>query len=167
MTATLVGSYTVGECLPIALDAQASLQAQLPSIQAKVTGALAAQAAVVLQPPTLAADLTAALGLVAQLQAAIALDLPSVTLDLALMAAIVAELQAELGSLTAQLDRFVSLGAAGVHLIVQDGTLGTLGGDVGGAAAAIGRSDTATRAVVMVTTTPAAWAGLSACVKVS
>jgi hypothetical protein len=167
VTATLVGSYTLGECIPLAAGAQLSLQAQLPALAAQVSGALAAQAAVTLQPPTLAADLQAALGLVAQLEAAIALGLPSVTLDLALMASIVADLQASLGALNAQLGLFLCLGTPGVHLVTQTGTLGALGNEIGAAASAIGPSTTPTNAVALICTTPAAWAAVSVAMRVS
>lgn len=167
MTASLVGEFTLGECLPLAAGAQVSLQAQLPELAARVAGALEAQAAVTLQPPTLAADLAAALGLVAQIQAAIALGLPSVTLDLALMASIVAELQASLGALQAQIALFACLGTPGVYLVAQDGTLGGLGADIGTAASVIGPSSTPTNAVALICTTPEAWAAVSVAMRVS
>lgn len=174
MTATYLGGFTVGECLPIAVTAKGGLDAAvavaLPELQAKVAGALEAQAALTLSPPTLAGDLQAAVALVGQLQAAVALGLPSAGIDLVAMAAVVAELQATIGGLQAQLalsaSLGVTLGGGGVHLITQDGTIGTLGSDVAGAASAIGSSLSPCKAVVLLATTDAAWAGISAAVKV-
>lgn len=165
MTATLVGSFTLGECLPLALGAQVSLEAQLPELQAKVTGALEAQAAITLSPPTLSGNLEAALGLVAQLEAAIALGMPSAGIDLTVMAAIVADLQASLGALQAQLSLFSCLGAPGVYLVSQSGTLGELGTDIGGVATAIGPGASACNAVALVCTTPEAWAAVSVAIR--
>lgn len=174
MTAYYLGGFTVGECLPIAVTAKGGLDAalavSLPEVQAKVAGALEAQAALSLDPPTLAGDLEAALALVGQLQAAVALGLPSAGIDLVGMAAVVAELQETLGGLQAQAalsaSLAVTLGGGGVHLITQEGTLGTLGNDVASAAGAIGNGSSLCKAVVMIATTDAAWAGISAAMRV-
>ncbi len=175
MTAYYLGGFTVGECLPIAVTAKAGIDASvrivLPSLEAKLAGALEVQAAITVSPPTLAVQLQAAIDLAAELQASIDLGLPGISVDLAAMASIIAEIQVELGSIQAQValsaSLGVTLGGAGVHLISQEGTLGSFGSDVGTAAGSIGASSTPCNAVCLVATTPEAWAAISAAVKTS
>jgi hypothetical protein len=175
VTAYYLGGFTVGECLPIAVQAlgaaDASIAVVLPNVTAKLAGALEAQAQLTINPPTLAGDLQAVLAFASQLQAAIALGLPSAGVDLAAMAAVIAEIQAELGSIQAQVSLSLALGlilaGAGVHLIAQEGTLGSLGSDIASETGSIGPSTTASHAVCLVATTSEAWAAISAAVRVS
>lgn len=116
-----MGQLTLGACVPSAVALVGALDAsigiELPSIEAKLAGALAVQASVAITPPTLEVQLDAALALVAQLQASIALGLPGISLDVSAMVAIIAELQASLGALQANL-------ALGLAIGLQLGTPG-------------------------------------------
>jgi hypothetical protein len=135
-----VGTVTVGGAIPLALTAQAELDAtlgvSLPEIQAKVDALIALTADLTLTPPTLAASLVNALALVAELQAAIALGVPSATLNLTAVAAALLDLQASLGTLTASAAFSASLaayfGQAGVSVYRYDGTLTQLPGAASG-----------------------------------
>lgn len=175
MSGTLVGTYSVGECLPIAVEAQAGIDAavavELPSLEAKLAGALTAQAGIILNPPTLATQLDAALALVAQLEAAIAVGVPGGVVDFAAMASIIAELQASIGTLQAQAALSASigltLGAGAVALIVSDGTLSNVGADIQSAASAVGDPDLHANAVVLLSVDAVTWAALQVAVKTS
>lgn len=167
MTATLIGTRSIGQCLPIAVSAnataKASLNLQLPSVQAELQGALDVQAEVTVNPPTLATSLQAALGLVAQLEASIALGLPSASIDLSVVAGIVAKLQAKLGSINAQLSATAALdlilgGAAGVHVITADAALDDLGSDIQSVAGGVATGSTRVRGVLLLATTDEVWA---------
>jgi hypothetical protein len=142
MSGTLahVGTVTVGGAIPLALTAQAELDAtlgvSLPEIQAKIDALVALSASLTITPPTLAASLVAALDTVAGLQAAIAAGVPSAALDLSAVAAALADLQAYLGTLTASAAFSASLaayfGQAGVSVYRYDGTLTQLPGAAAG-----------------------------------
>lgn len=119
MTATYVGSLTVGECIPVAVSARAKLDGavalagslraaldaalaiELPSLQARLEGLLALQASLNVTPPSLGASLEAAIKLVGALEASLELGLPGVDFQLAAVAALIAQLQVDLGSLQA------------------------------------------------------------------
>lgn len=94
------GQLSLGECMPLALQASAQLSTAigvaLPDVQARVDGLLALSIA----PPPSLADLLAALeALLGAIQTLIAVPLPDVTATVAALA----ELQATLGSLGASL----------------------------------------------------------------
>jgi hypothetical protein len=109
-----LGSRSLGQCVPLALQAQLGIDASvgivLPQITAQIEGAIELQANLTLNPPTLAANLQAALGLVAALEASIAIGAPSVSFQLAAVAELLAKLQADLGALNAQLAFSANLG---------------------------------------------------------
>jgi hypothetical protein len=137
MTLSYGGSLTLGQCIPLALQANAELDASiavsLPDVQARVTGLLS----VSIQPPPslpqLIADVTS---LLASLQGLLAAPLP----DVAATAAALAELQATLAQLTASLGFANGFGAllaqAGIYYYVYAGRADQLGPEVTSALAA-------------------------------
>jgi hypothetical protein len=135
MTVEYGGSLTLGQCIPMALAAQAQLDVaigvSLPSLQAKLAGALAAQLNLTTNPPTLAANLSAALALVASIQASIVAGLPSVDFQLTALAAIIADIELQIGSLTASasfsLNFLALLGSPGVRYYLYEGRADQLG----------------------------------------
>lgn len=174
MSAAVLGSYTLGECLPIAVSAKGALDAslgiQLPELNAKIAGMLAAQAALTLSPPTLAASLSAALDLVANLQESIALGLPSASINLAVVAGIVAELNASLGALNAQVALSAgfaaTFGVGGVRLIRADGPIETIGADLAGVLPSLGAPGADAHALVLAAVDSDAWAAIETALKV-
>ncbi len=133
MALTYAGSLTLGQAIPIALQAQAQLasavNAALPDVQARVDGLLA----VSIQPPPSLSDLIAsANALVASLSSLLAAPLP----DVGATADALASLQATLGQLSASLAFSVSLGSllssAGIHYYVYTGRADQVGSELGG-----------------------------------
>jgi len=130
-----VGSLTLGQCVPIAVRASASIAASvafvLPSLSAKLAGLLALQASLTLTPPSLTGNLQAALNLVSSLQASIGLGLPGVDFQLAAVAAALAEVQAQLAAIgvqaTFQAELDVILGTPGLHAWAYTGDADQLG----------------------------------------
>lgn len=135
MTATYHGSKTIGGCFPTTASAQLAIDAaiavSLPSITAKIAGALEAQAAITLNPPTLAGNLVIAQNLVLGLQAAITVGAPSVDASLSALAGLLAELETQAADLQAKAAfsaaLAVTLGGAGVHLYSYEGRAGDAG----------------------------------------
>lgn len=130
---TPLGSITLGAAVPIAVTAQAAVDAavgvSLPSVQAQIAGALAAQVALTVTPPSVQGQLDLALDMVAALQASI--SLPVVSVQLAGLATLLASLNAQLASLNVQVafsaSLSVLLGTAGLHAYRYDGLAGGLG----------------------------------------
>lgn len=117
MTFSYVGSLSLGQCLPIAVEAQLAV---VPEMSAKIAGLLEAQAALTITPPTLGGQVAAAYEMMLGLQASIDAGLPSASLDLSGLAAILAEVQA---SLSFWLSLGVTFGA-GVHMWTYSGLAG-------------------------------------------
>jgi len=130
------GHVTLGECVPLALRANAELGAAVsasqPDLQARVNGLLS----ISVRPPPSLADLIASVqALLAALQELAAAPLPDVDAN----AAALAELQAQLGalqvSLQFSLDFGALLGTPGVHYYAYlgraDGFGAALGAHVG------------------------------------
>ena len=140
MSFELLGFKSLGEVVPLALDATVALDASiglvLPEIQAKITGMIDLQAQLTLNPPSLVTSLNALLDLAAQFQAAIALGLPSASLDLTAVATALAELNLLLGQLNAQIALSLgfkaTLGSPGVALYRYSGSLEPLAGQLQG-----------------------------------
>lgn len=131
MPLTYAGSLTLGQAIPLALDAQAQLDTSvglaLPDVQARVDGLLALSVA---DPPSLDDLIASAQALLAALQALLVAPLP----DVAATAAALAELQTTLGSLSASLAFSASLGnllgTAGIHYYVYAGPANAVGGEL-------------------------------------
>lgn len=131
MTLSYSGSLTLGQAIPLALSAQAQLDASVGSavsdVQARVDGLLALS----LQPPPSLADLIAsATAVLSALQTLVAAPLP----DISATVAALAELQATLGQLQASLAFSASFGSllstAGIHYYVYAGAASALGGEL-------------------------------------
>lgn len=122
--ATYLGGKSIVSCLPgvfaALLQAQASINLQLPDLNAKISGAIAATANISITPPSL--DLSAAL--------AAALQFPGISVDISAMASLAAELNLTLGQLNIALGlilQLIGLGTAGVHLYMVEGDVGGMG----------------------------------------
>lgn len=111
-----LGQLTLGQCVPLALEAQAAV---VPVLAAKVAGLLKVEAALKITPPSVAAQLALAAKLVANLEVAP----PAASLDLSGVAKLLAELQA---SLSAWIAIGLSLGTPGIFAYSYSGPANTL-----------------------------------------
>ena len=148
---TLIGSLTVGACVPIAVTANAAL---LPQLQAQVDGLIAAAAQLSVTMPGIEATLAAVAALQAAVQAAFAL--PSATLTLEAIAAIQAQLEA---SLAAILAINASLGVPGVYAYTYTGSAGDIipgGIPDGGTTAHV-------NGIILLASDAGAWTAMKAC----
>lgn len=171
MAFTSLGEYTLGEVVPVALEATAaatlSLNAQLPQLQAKLAALAQLQANVALKPPNILATIQLLTTLIGSLQAAIAVGTPSLTVDATALLAVIAEITTLIGSLSAQLGIVAgieaSLGGASVHLLKFDGTVSELA--PGGVPGLSGSADV--QALVQVAASSVAWDAMAAVFKTS
>lgn len=139
-----VGTLSIGQCIPTLLTANAALSATLdatlPSLQAKLAAALALQASLTITPPSLSGNIQIALDLLASLQASVSLNLPGIDFQLAAVAQLIAQIQLDLGSLSIQLsfslELTLLLGAAGIHAYIYGGEAQAFGPEL--AAATVG-----------------------------
>jgi len=160
VTAELVGQVSVGQCVPTTASLVATSVAEL---SAKIAGALALQAQITLTPPTLATQITSVAALLASLEAqlaiSISLGLPEVSVDLTVMLAVLAELQASLAALAALT---VTLGTAGVYVIVHNGDAATHGSEVQAIVDGIAPPGNNVHSVTYLATAPAVFEALGA-----
>lgn len=167
MTASYIGSQTLGTCLPLALSAQVAITGSvgigLPEISGKIAGLLNVQAALTIAPPDLSGTINAVAQVAAQLQAAI--SGPTVTLQVGAIAALLVQLNLQLGQLNAYLAFDMQLGTPGVHMWTYSGPASSLGPEL---ATVIGAGPPGalpldpTGAVVFAATAPAARVALGA-----
>jgi hypothetical protein len=115
-TARLLGTRTLGACIP---GAAALIAAAKADVLSKIAGTIEAQARLTAQPPTLAANLQIAQQIVVSLQAAIAIGAPVLDLQVAALAKVLAELQAQLAAVVA-----LNLDQAGIAVYTYDGAIG-------------------------------------------
>jgi hypothetical protein len=135
---TYLGSKSVGDCMPLAVQAQASLDAQLasglPDVEAKLSGLVAVSAALTIGPPELSATITAALDNVAQLQASLSVGGPSVTLQVTAIADMIAEIGLEVAALQAKVAASAAIaatfGAGGIHAYLYTGPADQMGSEM-------------------------------------
>lgn len=111
MTASYLGSASLGAFCPVAVSAQAVAVGQLPDVQARIAGALAVQASLTVAPPDFDGTVSALAAVAASLQ----LVGPSVTLQVGAVAALLAELELLLLQLQAMVSIGVLLGSPGIH----------------------------------------------------
>jgi hypothetical protein len=175
VSATYLGELSIGDALPgangVAVAGATGINSALPDILARI----AALQAFVPLPTSFVEQLATAESIVASVQAGIELGLPVPSLDaqIAQMAALVASLLAQVEAINAQLTLVASfralLGEAGIHAIAFAGLVGSFGGDVDGALASVGAlvPGESANAVVLLTTSPAAWSALSQIAKVT
>lgn len=160
MTAGLVGQVSVGQCVPTTASLVA---ASVTEIGAKLAGAVATSVAITVSPPTLTTKITAVTNLLAaleaQLAAQLALGLPEVGVDLTVMATVIAELQASLAALVALT---VTLGTAGVYVIVHEGASETHGPEVQAIVNGIAPAGNNVHSVTLLCTAPAVFEALGA-----
>lgn len=172
MTVTYLGSLTTGAAIPgaatLAAAGTAGINLALPDIQARLAGLLSFTPT----PISLTANLAVATSVIASLQTSIALGVspPDISAQLAIVAALVAELTAAVASVNAQLGIIAGfpLSAAGVYAYTYAGQADQLGS---GFSAELsggfpgGTPTDATNAVLLATTTPAAWTALQSFLK--
>lgn len=170
MTITALGSLSVGAVAPGAAAAVGAGIAGIGLVLPDIMARLAALQAFVPQPVSFAAQLAVAEGTLASIQAAITLGLPvpDISAQLALIAAMVTDLLAAVNAINAQLELLVALQAplavAGVAAYAFEGTIGSLGGELG---AAVGGGIGQARALLLVSTELATWNAMSAVLKVT
>lgn len=171
MSLTYLGSRSLGQCLPTALEATAlataAVNVTLPSLQARLALALKAQAQLTISPPAFAATVAAAAQLVILLQAQGAL--PSVSLSLSVVASLIAALEASIGDLEAMAaiaaGITLQLGTVGIHGYAYTGRADTFGPEL--AAATVtgfpgGLAGDSSGGLVLVATAPEARLALGA-----
>jgi microcystin-dependent protein len=172
---TTIGEVAVGVAVPgctVAVTAgMGGINGALPDLQGRIEALISQLAILPTLPPFNPLDaLTKAQQLVASLQAMIALGLPVPDLgtQIAALTATLAGLQVTLGLVNAQLAVLANLqaplGVAGIGVYAYDGPAASFGGEL---AAAIGGSTDHCNALALVAFEPAAWAALSAVMKVS
>jgi hypothetical protein len=171
---SLVGTLSVGQVVPVAVDAIAQLNASIGAVRLKVNGDLQAKlklaAALTVTPPQFAVNISAVSKLTGQLQAALSGGIvpPGVTVGLSSITKISGQLTAYLGSLAAQVSAAASitslLAAAGIDAYSFGGqakdygtavTSATSGGLPSGGGAGV-HCD----ALILASSSPAAWAAL-------
>lgn len=168
-----VGTLSLGACVPLALAANAALNASigavLPQLTAQIAGLIEMQAAMALTPPSLAGSLTTVQALLVNLEAAIALGLPGIDFQVLAIASALAKLQADIGALGASVSfgaEFAAvLGAIGIDLYVFNGTVNRMGtelanGVAGGLPGGAAPTDGCT-AVILAASTPESMAAIS------
>ena len=176
MTVVYCGELTIGGALP---GANAATIAAITGINGAVPDLLARIGSLQAFAPSdvnLGAQLQLANQLVSNVQTSISLGIapPSIAAQIAGIAALVAAMLAQLSGVQAQLDLVLDfqglLAAAGIHAYAFSGTTGALGGELATELASGtpgGSPSDPANAVVLVTTSPAAWAALSQIAKVS
>lgn len=130
MTIQSLGSLTVGGCIPLGNSANvalaANVNAQLPRIQTRLTGALAAQARMTVSVPSVQARIDALTAAAARLAAS-----PVGSISVEGVTSAIAALEAEISALSAQLSLSASIGAtfgtAGVWAYTATSTPGAIG----------------------------------------
>ena len=167
---TSYGFVTIGQCVPMALTASASLSASiglaLPELTGKLAGFLNVQAALSIGLPSLSANIDAIAKVALSLS--LAIEGPTVTLQLSAIAGLIAELQFSLGQLHAQLSFSlgfaVALGTAGIAAYGYDGPVSGLGSAVSAATSSGlpgGNPTDQAHAVILLATDPAAASALA------
>lgn len=159
---THVGELTLGAALP---GASGAIQAALPDLQNRI----AAMASFAPTTGSFAASLAAANATVQAIQSAISLGitLPDMDAQFALALAEIAALQAALGVALAFSEALL---AGGVHVYHYHGESGDMGGEFatelsGGLPGGAPTDDT--HAIVLATTSPAAWSAMSSVFQVT
>lgn len=175
MTVAVLGEVTVGVAVPGCASAVASgvagIGVALPDLQGRID-ALAAQLVILpsLGPIDPLAQLAKAQQLVASLGLMIALGIPapSISVQVAALSAQLVVLQGAMLSVNAQLSALVALqtplAVAGVGVYAFDGPAEDLGAELD---VAVGGGTDHCNALALVAFEPAAWAALSAVMKVS
>jgi hypothetical protein len=176
LTVVYCGELTIGGALPgangVTVAAIAGINGALPDLLSRIASLQAFAPTDV----NLGAQLQLAGSIVGNIQTSIQLGIapPSIAAQIAAIAALVAAMLTQLAGVQAQLDLVLEfqglLAAAGIHIYAFSGTSGGLGGELATELASGtpgGSPSDPANAVVLVTTSPAAWAALSQVVKVS
>lgn len=175
MTATYLGSVTIGGCMPgaaaVGLAGAAGINATLPDLTAQLAGFLAWHPVAIdlsVQITTLEAMIT---GIKAQIT--LGLPAPSLATQIAGLEELITALKGKIVGLEAQLELIAdfqtALGAAGVHLVAYEGDLAAFGPEVGARLASmpgVGPLD-GCNGLALLTTVPATWAALASIFRVA
>jgi hypothetical protein len=163
-----LGQISLSDVVPLLADMAALLSTAQGIAVAQLTAQLAGIAnvlgAITVAPPALGATISAALATVASLQAAI--SGPTVTLQATALLALKAELEAQLAILTTSLP----IPNATISAYVYDGNSGSIGAELQSEiiASMPGSSPSdRTRALILATTSSAAWEALAGVFKVT
>lgn len=170
-----LGGHTLGELIPIAVQANAQVGALIgiaqPDLEGKIEGALQVQAALEVGLPDLAGVIAAAQALIAEIEN---LSGPTVTLQGAAVASLLVELKGMLGGLQVALDFQASLsalmGTGGFHVYAYSGPTDQLGSAFGSALASglpDGGATAQSYALLIATTSQSSWAKLSLALRAS
>ncbi len=159
---TRIGEISLSDVIPLLAEMAALLSTAQGLAVAQLQGQLAGLAnvlgAITVAPPQLGATITAALATVLALQAAI--SGPTVTLQASALLALKAELELQLALLTVSLP----IPNASVSAYLYDGNSGSIGvelqSEINASLPGAGPGDR-TRAIILATTTNAAWEALS------
>lgn len=168
MSVQVLGELSLSAAVPLLAAFNASLQVavgfSIPELQAKLAGLGQILVALTVAPPDLTGTINAAIATVATLQASI--SGPTVTLEAAAIVALIASLNVQLELLTAAAE--LSIPSANLSAYVYEGPTGQLGAEV----QAVINSDlpgapAQTYALILVTTSAAAWASAGLVFKLS
>lgn len=177
MTITALGSLTVGDINPGAANAVAAGQAGISGALPDLTAKLTALASFTPTPVDFAAQLSLAQQVVAGVQLAITAGIspPSINTQIAEVAAQIGAITAQIAAVNAQLSIIAGLAAplsvGGIRAWAYSGQVGNAGGELGAELAAGVPGGTgptqSCNALIVLTTSPAAWSALSAVLKVT
>lgn len=168
---TDLGSLTLGVVVPgaasaaVAIDVACGIAAPNVSAQLEALASFTPSAGL-----SLAAQLSIAQSIVTNIQASIALGIepPSLADQVAAAAAIIAQLEAQLATVEAQAAIGVALAGllatGGVRLLRYDGPQNAFGAEL---SAALGADPTSCNALVLLTTSGAAWTAMQGVFKTS
>lgn len=165
-----LGQISLSDVVPLLAEMAALLSTAqgiaVAQLNAQLAGIANVLAAINVAPPALGATIEAALATVASLQAALAISGPTVTLQADALLALTAELEAQLAILTTSLP----IPNAMVSAYVYDGNSGSIGAELQSEliASMPGASPSdRTRALILATTSSAAWEAVASVFKVT
>jgi hypothetical protein len=172
MTASYLGSYTIGASMPgaaaVATAGAGGINVALPGLLEQLEGLLSFSPS----PISIAAQIGQLNTMIKALQAQLLLGVepPSLALQMAGIADLIASLQANVSLMQAGLSVITQfqalLAEAGVHLISFAGPASAFGAEVGALVATLPGISSA-HALVLVTDVAATWSALSQIMKVS
>jgi len=166
MTILRLGELSLSAVVPMLADMAALLSTAqgiaVPQLNAQLAGLANILGAITVAPPALGATITAALATVASLQAAI--SGPTVTLQATAIAALIAELNASLALLTVS----ISIPTAVVSAYAYTGPSSQIGVELQSEIlASLPGAPGQTYALILSTTSSAAWASMGTVFKVT
>lgn len=172
MTASYLGSYTIGASMPgaavVASMGSSGINAALPTLEGQLEGLQSYKPT----PIVITAQIAQCEALIAALKLQVSLGLPppSILEQLKNIAALIVSLTATIGGINASLNLILAfqslLVAAGLHLLVFAGDKASFGSEVGSLVATL-PGPAAVQSLVLVTSEAATWDALSKIMKVA